>query len=127
MTRQFTNNIIGLITKAEAIDLLPFGRRGLESLIKKGEIGFKKVNGRYYFLKSDIIRWAENLDHHTEYTSEERHTGRISHIQPYPEKKYSLDALAKQMTQEKLNNFALKKYRKSELVNKTSLPENCPA
>ena len=98
-----------LLTKQEAMELLPFGRRGFESLIRTGELGFKKVNGRLYFSKADLERWVNDLEHRTEYTPEVKPTGHISRCKPQTEKKYSLDALVAQQALEKLSSSATRK------------------
>jgi hypothetical protein len=103
------NNNVVLISKAEALAKLPFGRRGLDSLIKKGEIGFKKVNGRYYFLESEIERWANDLEYHTASTPEVAHTGHTSRCKPQTEKKYSLGVLVAQKNLNKLSNSVSRK------------------
>ena len=102
-----TNSL--LLTRQQAIDLLPFGRRGFDSLIQKGELGFKKVNGRLYFLRTDIEKWANDLEHHIDCISGVKHTGHTSHCKPKSETTRGLDALRERLTLEKLNNSVSKK------------------
>lgn len=102
------NNVV-LITKAEAIKLLPFGRHSFEGLINRGEIGFKKVGGRYYFLRSDIEKWANQLEHHTESTNVSVGTGHTLLSKPKTENVSGLDALVIQRTLEKQRNSAMRK------------------
>lgn len=95
-----------LLTKQEALALLPFSRRGLDSLIKKGEIGYKKVGSRYYFLKSDIEKWAMSLDHHTDYSSVGKPTMPTSHSIATGNG-YSLENLAEQYNLRKPKHIAI--------------------
>lgn len=115
------NNI--LLTKAEALARLPFGRHSFEGLINRGEIGFKKVGGRYYFLQSDIERWANQLEHHTASTPEAITTGHISLSKPKVESDCGLDALVIQRTLEKQKNSAMKKLQayKPRVTNKPTV------
>ena len=102
---------ITLITISEAISLLPFGRRGLDSLIKKGEIGFKKVNGRYYFPETEIRRWVNDLEYHTKYTKEETYTGRTSRLLTQKEEGIGLEKLLELQALKKQNNTATQGYQ----------------
>lgn len=108
-----------LLTKQEAMELLPFGRRGFESLVKNGEIGFKEVNGRLYFSRAEIDRWANDLKYRIVSTPEVKPCGRTLLCKPKTEKTYSLDALLEQRTLEKLNNSAsrnLQSYKQRQIV-----------
>ena len=112
------NNVV-LLTKAEALAKLPFGRHSFEGLINRGEIGFKKVGGRYYFLEAEIERWANELEHRTSYTSEEKPTGHTLLSKPKTESVSGLDALVTQRALEKQKNFAMKKlqaYKPKETI-----------
>lgn len=100
-----TNNSL-LLTRAEALELLPFSRRGLDSLIKKGEIGYKKVGSRYYFLRSDIEQWAMSLNHHIDYSSVGKPTMPTSRSMPTA-KGYSLENLAEQYNLRKPKHIAI--------------------
>lgn len=108
-----------LLTKQEAMEVLPIGRRGFESLIKNGEIGYKKVNGRYFFTVAEINRWVNDLEHHTAYTPEARPCGHTLRRTPKTEKRYSLDALAEQMYSKRQSNSAtrnLQSYKMKQSV-----------
>ena len=120
MIGQTVKNNIGLITRSEAIDLLPFGRRGFESLIKKGEIGFKKVNNRLYFLKSDIEKWSEKLEFHSDCTNVAKSSTRTIRLSAKREPEYSLEKVLAEQRMLKLNNTQLKELRNSnkKTVNK---------
>lgn len=100
-----TNNSL-LLTRAEALELLPFSRRGLDDLIKKGEIGYKKVGSRYYFLRSDIEQWATNLNRHTDYSSAGRPTTPTSRSIAKVNT-YSLENLAEQYNLRKPKHIAI--------------------
>jgi hypothetical protein len=91
-----TNNTL-LLNRAQVLDILPFGRKGLENLIKSGEIGYKKVGNRYYFLRSDIEQWATNLNHHIDYTKGATPTIPTTRSMS-KDGAYSLEKLATQMT-----------------------------
>lgn len=95
-----------LLTRAEALSLLPFSRRGLDNLIKKGEIGYKKVGNRYYFLRSDIEQWATSLNHHIDYTSAGKSTMLTSHSIAKGSG-YSLENLAEQYNLKKPKHIAI--------------------
>ena len=117
-----------LLTQDQAIELLPFGRRGLEEIRNKGEIGFKKVGRRYYYLRSDIEQWVNDLTHHTDYTSEVMSIGHTSPLPTYkPTKPSGLDALLAKYQSKKPNNFACKKYQKFNQQPKTEPSVNCLA
>ena len=111
------NNI--LLTKAEALARLPFGRYSFEGLINRGEIGFKKVGGRYYFLLSDIEKWSQELEHRTKSTNDLVGTGHTLLSKPKTETVSGLDALAIQRALEKQKSSATRKlqaYNKKPLV-----------
>lgn len=91
-----TDNTL-LMTRAQVLDILPFGRKGLDHLINRGEIGYKKVGNRYYFLRSDIEQWATSLNHHIGFSKEVTHTTPISHS-IVKDKGYSIEKVAAQMT-----------------------------
>ena len=98
-----------LLTKAEALAMLPFGRHSFEGIINRGEIGFKKVGGRYYFLLSDIEKWANRLERHINFTNATVGTGHTSLCKPKTESVSGLDALVEQKTLEKQRNSAMRK------------------
>ena len=117
-----------LLTQDQAIELLPFGRRGLEEIRNKGEIGYKKVGRRYYYLKSDIEQWVKDLTHHTDYTNEVMSIGHTSPLPTYkPTRKSGLDALLEKYRSKKPNNFACTKYQKSQTEQKIEPAVNCLA
>ena len=98
-----------LLTKAEALAMLPFGRHSFEGIINRGEIGFKKVGGRYYFLLSDIEKWANRLERHTNCIPEGKPTGHTLLSKPKTESVSGLDALVTQRMLEKQKRFAMRK------------------
>ena len=119
-----------LLTQEEALKLLPFGRHGLESIRNKGEIGFKKVGRRYYYAYADIVKWANNLQHHTASTKEETIPS-IGHTSPMPTykqtKELSLDALLENYQSKKPSNFVSKKLRSYNHPQKIEHQVNCLA
>lgn len=100
-----TNNTL-LLNRAQVLEILPFGRKGLDNLIKNGEIGYKKVGNRYYFLRSDIEEWATNLNHHIDYSSAGKPTTPISHSIAKANT-YSLENLAEQYNLKKPKHIAI--------------------
>ena len=108
MIRQLEENVL-LLTKSEALARLPFGRHSFDSLINKGEVGFKKVGNRYYFPVTEIERWANNLEHRTASTPEVKATGHILLSKPKTENDCGLDALVAQRTLEKQRSSAMRK------------------
>lgn len=117
-----------LITQAQALKLLPFGRRGLEEIRNKGEIGYKKVGRRYYYTVAELEKWVNDLTHHTASTSEAMSIGHTSPLPTYkPIKTSGLDALLAKYQSKKPNNFACKKYQKSNQQSKNEPSVNCLA
>lgn len=114
-----TNNTL-LLTQNAALELLPFGRRGLEEIRNKGEIGFKKVGRRYYYTYADIVKWANDLQRHTGSINEAQPIGHTSLLPTYkPTKATGLDALLAKYNSKKPNNSACKKYQNCNNLQKT--------
>ena len=74
------------------------------NLVKNGEIGFKIVGKSKFYPTEELDRWQRELTY-TDFTKEAKRGGRTS---PSPRKTdiIGIDALAKQLTGNKLKYFA---------------------
>lgn len=107
MIRQEENNRVKrFLNSKEAQAYLTISRRAMESAVKDGEIGYKKINGRYYFPVEELERWARNLNYHTDYINEVRRTGRISQSLTKPEQGIGLEKLRELRNLEKQKSTA---------------------
>lgn len=128
MTRQNSENTIKrFLNSREAQSYLTISRRALETAVKNGEIGYKKINSRLYFPVEELDRWAQQLNYHTDCINEGIYTGHISRSLTKPEHDIGLEKLLELRRLEKLKNTASKGLQSCSKRVCAKQPVSCPA
>ena len=98
-----------ILNKKEAMEYLGLSRYAIDAAIKSGSLRYKTVGRRLMFPIWALDEWLKNTIKHIDCTAAAQHGMPIFHSCQETVKKYSLEALWAQQTEQKLNALLLKK------------------